>query len=232
MKKVGIIGGMSWQSTLEYYRNLNELSEKYGNGFSTIDIIIYSLNFREVEFLQRKNDWEGIEKLVSVAAVNLERAGADFLIIASNTIHKVLPAVKKRVIIPFYSIIDAIAEEIISRGGKKVALFGTRFTMEEDFYRSWLEKKSGAKILIPEKDDRERIDDIIYKELTKNIISEKSRMEVISIIAKMKKVGADGVILGCTELPLLISDEISPLSVYNSTEIHIKKSFAYSLNED
>ncbi len=232
MKRVGIIGGMSWQSTIEYYRGLNALSEKYGNGFSTIDIIIYSLNFRDIENFQRLNDWDSIEKMVSLAAVNLERAGAAFLIIASNTIHKILPYVKMRVEIPFLSIVDAIGDEINRRENKKVALLGTRFTMEEKFYIKGLSEKTKAEIIVPEKKDREIIDRIIFEELTKDIISDKSRSVLLNIIEKLKKDGADGVILGCTELPLIISQEISPISLFNSTEIHIKKAFEFALKDN
>ncbi len=232
MKRVGIIGGMSWQSTIEYYRGLNALSEKYGDGFSTIDIIIYSLNFKDVENFQRLNDWDSIEKLVSLAAVNLERAGADFLIIASNTIHKILPYLKMRVEIPFLSIIDAVGDEINRRGGKKVALFGTRFIMEEKFYIHGLKEKTNAEIIVPEKKDRNTIDRIIFEELTKDIINDKSKKVLLNIIKKLKKEGADGVILGCTELLSIISQEISPISVFDSTNIHIKKTFEFALKDN
>ena len=229
MKKIGIIGGMSWQSSVEYYIGLNELSEAYGNGFSAVDIILYSLNFNEIESLQSKGDWEGVKDRVLLAALNLEKAGADFLIIASNTIHKILPKIKGNLKISFISIIDAIAEEIKRKRIDKVALFGTRFTMEEDFYKDELEKKSGSEILIPDKNDRRKIDGIIYNELTKNIIKKESKETIKSIINKMMEKGAKGVILGCTELPLLISQEDSSIYIFNSTEIHIRKSFIFSL---
>ncbi len=229
MKTIGIIGGMSWQSSVEYYIGLNELSEAYGNGFSTVDIILYSLNFNEIESLQSKGDWEGVKERVLSAALNLEKAGADFLIIASNTIHKILPKIKGNLKIPFISIIDAIAEEIKRKRIDRVALFGTRFTMEEDFYKDELGEKSEAEILIPDKDDRRKIDGIIYNELTKNIIKKESKEAIKSIINKMMEKGAKGVILGCTELPLIISQEDSPVYIFNSTEIHIRKSFQFSL---
>ncbi len=232
MKKIGIIGGISWQSTVEYYKILNELSEKKGDGFSTVDIIIYSLNFHNIEQLQKKNDWEGIKNIVKDVSLKLVKAGADVLIIASNTIHKILPDLRDIKDIKYISIIDAIAEFIKNKRLQKVALFGTKWTMEEDFYRTELSKKSGAEIIIPEKNDRETINTIIFTELTKNIINPESRIKMMKIIEKTGNEGAQAIVLGCTELPLLISEQDSPLMVLDSTKIHTEYTFNFIEKND
>ena len=221
MRRVGIIGGVSWQSTIDYYRGLNELSEKAGDGFSTVDIIIYSLNFQMVEELQRKGDWKSMTKIIEEISIKLIGAGAELISIASNTLHKILPDIKGKIRVPFISIIDAVAETIKEKQIKKTALLGTRFTMKEGFYKEELSEKTETEIIIPDEKDMGIVDDIIFNELTKNIINQSSKKKISDIIDKMVKRGAEGVILGCTELPLLISEGETSAFVLNSTKIHI-----------
>src|SRR6056297_2628598 len=203
MKRAGIIGGMSWESTLEYYKIMNqEVKRKLGKLHSA-DMLIYSFDFEDIEVMQHQDDWEGLAEAMVNSAKDLVAAGADFIVIATNTMHKLAPEIVMEVNVPLLHIADATAVEIKKRNFSKVALLGTRFTMEGKFYREKLENEHNIEVIVPDLEDRKYIHSIIYNELCLGEIKEESRKKFEKIISKMKELGAQGVILGCTEIPLL-----------------------------
>lgn len=221
MKTIGLIGGMSWESTLEYYRIINETIKEKLNKLHSAKIIMYSVDFEEIELLQHKGKWDELGKIMAEIAKTLERAGADFIVICTNTMHKVAQEVEKSVRIPLLHIVDVTAEKIKAQGLKKVALLGTKFTMEDNFYRDRL-KKHGIEAIIPEEEERQIVHDVIFKELCLGEIKESSKEKFKKIIDNLAKKGAEGVILGCTEIPLLIKQEDVELPIFDTTEIHAK----------
>ncbi len=221
MKTIGLIGGMSWESTLEYYRIINETIKEKLNKLHSAKIIMYSVDFEEIELLQHKGKWDELGKIMAEIAKTLERAGADFIVICTNTMHKVAEEVEKSVRIPLLHIVDVTAEKIKAQGLKKVALLGTKFTMEDNFYRDRL-KKHGIEAIIPEEEERQIVHDVIFKELCLGEIKESSKEKFKKIIDNLAKKGAEGVILGCTEIPLLIKQEDVGLPIFDTTEIHAK----------
>jgi len=228
MKTIGLIGGMSWQSTVEYYRIINELvSEKLGKLHSA-KCLIYSFDFEEVAEMQRKGDWEEMGKLLAMAAMNLENCGAEVELICTNTMHKVADAVSDSISVPLINIIDVTAEEINSKGLKTVGLLGTKFTMEDGFYTERL-GKHGISVLIPEPEEREFVHDVIFNELCKGIIRTESKKRFLEIVSGLEEKGAEGIILGCTEIPLLISKKDVSVEVFDTTFIHSKKAVEFSL---
>ncbi len=230
MKTIGLIGGMSWESSLEYYRIVNEEVKKKLGGFHSAKCIMYSVDFAEIEELQRLGDWEKAGWILSQTALSLEAAGADFLVLCTNTMHKVAPAIESAVSIPLLHIADPTAERIKARGFKRVGLLGTRFTMEDDFYRGRLEKKHGLEVMIPEETDRQMIHQVIYYELCDGRLQEESRKKFRTVIEKMAAGGAQGVILGCTEIGLLVKEKDSPLPVFDTTVIHAEAAVEYALS--
>ncbi len=230
MKTIGLIGGMSWESSLEYYRIVNEEVKKKLGGFHSAKCIMYSVDFAEIEELQRLGDWERAGWILSQTALSLEAAGADFLVLCTNTMHKVAPAIESAVSIPLLHIADPTAERIKARGFKKVGLLGTRFTMEDDFYRGRLEKKHGLEVIVPDENDRQMVHHVIYYELCDGRLQEESRKKFRSVIEKMAAAGAQGVILGCTEIGLLVKEKDSPLPVFDTTVIHAEAAVEYALN--
>ena len=231
MKTIGLIGGMSWESSLEYYRIINEtIKEKLG-GFHSAKSIMYSLDFEEVEKLQHQGKWDEATRLMIDAALRIEKAGADFIVICTNTMHKMAEEVQKSINTPLLHIVDATAEKIKARGVRKVGLLGTRFTMEEDFYKGRLLKKHGIEVIIPEEEGRRIIHDILYKELCLGEIKKLSRDKFKEIIESLVIEGAKGIILGCTEIPLLIDQENFEIPLFDTTTIHAKKAVEYALGE-
>ncbi len=230
MKTIGLIGGMSWESSLEYYRIVNEEVKKKLGGFHSAKCIMYSVDFAEIEELQRLGDWERAGWILSQTALSLEAAGADFLVLCTNTMHKVAPAIESAVSIPLLHIADPTAERIKARGFKKVGLLGTRFTMEDDFYRGRLEKKHGLEVIVPDENDRQMVHHVIYYELCDGRLQEEARKKFRSVIEKMAAAGAQGVILGCTEIGLLVKEKDSPLPVFDTTVIHAEAAVEYALN--
>jgi len=232
MKRAGIIGGMSWESTLEYYRIMNqEVKRKLGKLHSA-DMLIYSFDFEDIEIMQHKDDWEGLSKAMVDAAKDLVAAKADFIVIATNTMHKLAPDIVKEVNVPLLHIADATADEIKKNNFKKVALLGTRFTMEGKFYREKLEKEHNIEVIVPDLEDRKYIHNVIYSELCLGEIKEESRKKFERIIEKLKNEGAQGVILGCTEIPLLIKQDTSPLPIFDTSTIHAKAAVKFALEGD
>jgi len=231
MKTIGLIGGMSWESTAEYYRIINEaVKEKLGRLHSA-KIAMYSVDFEEVEQLQHQGKWDKATNLMIDAAKRVERSGADFVLICTNTMHKMADDVAANISIPLLHIADATAEKITSLGLNEIGLLGTKFTMEQDFYKGRLKEKFGIRVVIPNESDREIVHNVIYKELCLGAIKDSSREQVKAIINRLSDNGAQGIILGCTELPLLIKQEDCPIPLFDTTVIHAKAAIDYALKD-
>jgi aspartate racemase len=228
MKCIGLIGGMSWESSVEYYKILNEEIKNILGGFNSVECILWSVNFEEIELYQRTNEWEKCGQILNNAAKNLEKAGAELIILCTNTMHKVADLMLKDITIPFLHIADMTADEIIKEGINVVGLLGTKYTMSEDFYKSKLIER-GIHVIIPEEKEQNIINEIIYNELCKGIIKDNSRKEYINIINKMIKDGGKGIILGCTEIGLLVKQKDVSVKIFDTTIIHAKKAIEYSL---
>ncbi|BDU49496.1 aspartate/glutamate racemase family protein [Haliovirga abyssi] len=222
MKTIGLIGGMSWESSAEYYRIINEIVKNQLGDLHSCKSIMYSVDFAEIEKLQHDGKWNELTSIMIKAAQSLESAGADNLIICTNTMHKMANEVQESVRVPLIHIADATGECINKKGYKKVGLLGTKFTMGEEFYRGRLEEKFGIEVLVPSEEDQKVVHKIIYDELVKGVINEQSRKEYKNIIDKFRSQGAEGVILGCTEIPLLIKQEDSSIEIFDTTMIHAK----------
>jgi amino-acid racemase len=223
VKLIGIIGGMSWESSLEYYRIMNETVRATLGGWHSARVLMYSVDFHEIEAHQRSGDWKAAAEMLSEAAVSLEKGGAELIVIATNTMHKIAPEVKASVAIPLVHIADGVAEAITKQGLKTVGLLGTRFTMEEDFLKGYLETEYALQIIIPEADEMTLVHDVIYNELCLGTVSPNSKRSYIEIIHRMAQRGAQGVILGCTEIPLLVQQADVALPLFDTTTIHAKK---------
>ena len=229
MKTVGLLGGMSWESTVTYYQIINKTVKEKLGGLHSAKILMYSVDFAEIEKLQASGNWEQSAEILADAAWRLEKAGADFIVICTNTMHKVAPQIQSRITIPILHIADATADELTKADIKTVALLGTKYTMTQDFYKRRINDKN-IKVLIPKDEDIEIVNHVIYDELCRGIISENSRQEYIRIISSLQKKGAQGVILGCTEIGLLISQKDSPIPVFDTTLIHARKAALETLN--
>lgn len=229
MKTIGLIGGMSWQSTLQYYRFLNEMVQQRLGGSHSAKVLLGSVDFHEVEQLQKAGAWDKAGELLSEYALKLERAGADVVLIGANTMHKVAPAVEAKLKIPLLHVVDATAAEIKRQGCKLVGLLGTRYTMEQPFYRERLTERHQLEAIIPDADERTTIHRVIYEELQHGVLREESRDAFRGIIRKLAVRGADGVILGCTEIPLLIGPKDSPIPVFDTTAIHAQAAVDWAL---
>ncbi|SDB44512.1 aspartate/glutamate racemase family protein [Butyrivibrio sp. INlla16] len=219
MKTIGIIGGMSWESTVTYYEIINKEVVRRLGGFHSAKILMYSVDFAELEENMGKGNWQGNAEILTDAAARLEKAGADFIVIATNTMHKLVPDIEKKISIPILHIADAASGAIKQNGIKKVGLLGTRFTMTQDFVIERL-KDAGLEVFVPDERDMEIVDNVIFNELCLGKILDTSRNEYKRIIGKMKQQGAEGVILGCTEIGMLIKDEDSALPTFDTTIIH------------
>ncbi len=231
MKTIGLIGGMSWESTVPYYRIINRtLAERLG-GLHSAKLLLYSVDFQEIEELQRTDRWDQAADLLADGAARLEKAGVDFLVICTNTMHKVAPALEARVGIPLLHIADATAEAILGAGFRKVGLLGTRFTMEQAFYRSRLEDRHHLEVVVPPAADREIVHRVIYQELCLGKVLESSRREYRRIIADLVAAGVQCVILGCTEISLLVQPEDSTVPLFDTTELHARATALYALRE-
>ena len=220
MKTIGLIGGMSWESTLHYYQSLNEQVKQRLGGLHSAKIVLYSVDFHDIEQLQRTGQWDEAGVRLATAARALEAAGADVLVLCTNTMHKVAPAIEAAVAIPFLHIADPTAEAIKHAGLQRIALLGTRFTMEEDFYCGRLVAQHGLQVIVPEAPDREIVHNVIYNELCLGVIRESSRQAYREIIARLVAKGAQGIILGCTEIAMLVSPADSPVPVFDTTQLH------------
>jgi aspartate racemase len=222
MKTIGLLGGMSWESTINYYRIINEEVKNKLGGLNSAKICMYSVNFEEVEKFMRIGDWKTVGEKLSIAAAKIENGGADFLLICTNTMHIVAPEIEKNISIPILHIADATADEIKKNKIESIGLIGTKPTMEEDFYKKRLEKKHGINVLIPNESDRQIVHDVIFKELCLGKINTDSKKEYIRIIHNLEEQGAQGIILGCTEIILLVQPNDISVPVFDTTEIHAK----------
>jgi len=222
MKTIGLVGGMSWESTLEYYRVINQHTKERMGGFHSAKLVLYSVDFAEVESAQHEGRWDDLTRLMIDAAQRVERAGAELLLICTNTMHKMADDVQKNIGIPLLHIVDVTASAIKSRSIKRVGLLGTRFTMEQDFYKQRLVQKHGLDVLIPEEKEREDIHRILYNELCLGEIKERSKGIFRSIIANLEARGAQGIILGCTEIPLLVSQAEYKIPLFDTTTLHAR----------
>ena len=223
MKTVGLLGGMSWESTVGYYRAINEGVKNKLGGLHSAQITMVSVDFGPIEKLQHQGDWEGTALILAEAAKRIEAAGADFLLICTNTMHKVAPQIEQAIKIPILHIADATAETLIRNNIKTVGLLGTAFTMEQDFYKGRLEDKYGLKVIIPNADDRKIVHNIIYNELCLGKIELTSKHEYLRIISELSLSGAEAIILGCTEISMLVKQSDTNVPLYDTTEIHAKK---------
>jgi len=229
MKKIGMIGGMSWESSIEYYRLMNLKVRETLGGLHSAECIMYSFDFADIEFLQSSGKWDESAELMLQTARRLEGAGADFVIICTNTMHKNADFVAEHIGIPLLHIADATADEVKRLGLKAVGLLGTQFTMEEDFYKGRLADKYQLEVLVPDRKAREEINRIIYEELCRGIIRPESRAFYRNAIENLVKRGAGGIILGCTEIGLLVKPEDSPAPVFDTTEIHAAAAARFAL---
>ena len=229
MKTIGLIGGMSWESTVTYYQLINETIKRELGGLHSAKILLYSVDFAEIEEYQAKGEWDKSAKVLSQIAVNLEKAGADFIVICTNTMHKVVPEMKKHITIPIIHIAEAAAETLRLQGITKVGLLGTKYTMTQDFYKNKL-IEAGIEVVIPDAEGVEIVNDIIYKELCLGVISETSKKKYLEIIDRLESRGAQGIILGCTEIGLLVQQKDTELPVFDTTHIHAMKAALFSIS--
>lgn len=228
MKTIGLLGGMSWESTLGYYRKINEGVKDTLGGLHSAKIVLYSVDFEPIEQLQHAGDWDGTAKILCEAAKNIQAAGADILLICTNTMHKVAPEIEAAIQIPLLHIADATAEVLVNEGIKSVGLLGTAFTMEQDFYKGRLTNKYGLHVLVPDESDRALVHKVIYKELCLGKVESNSKAEYLRIIDALAAKGAEAVILGCTEIGMLVNQEDTTVRLLDTTEIHAEKAVEYA----
>jgi aspartate racemase len=232
MKIIGIIGGMSWESSAVFYKAINQkIKAKLGNSHSA-KCLMYSVDFAEIAHLQHTNNWEQLALIMIDAAQKLEKGGADFVVLCTNTMHLLAKEIEDNISIPFIHIADATALEIKNYNVKKVGLLGTKFTMEQDFFKTRIIEKQNIETIIPNENQREIVHNIIYEELVKGIINPESREKYLEIIEDLIQQGAEGIILGCTEISLLITTEYTPHILFDTTEIYASKAVKLSVEEN
>ncbi len=230
MKTIGLIGGMSWESSIEYYRIINQTTREKLGGLHSAKSLMYSVEFAEIENLQHQNRWDDAANILIKAARSLEKGGADFALICTNTMHKLYEEVQEQIQIPLLHIADATAQAIKSSGMDKIGLLGTRFTMEEDFYKGRLIEKYDLKVIIPTSEEMDQVHRVIYDELCAGIIEQSSRQIYTDIIKRLIAAGAQGIILGCTEIGLLVKPEDSSVPLFDTTEIHAQAAVKFALD--
>jgi aspartate racemase len=222
MKSIGLIGGLSWESTSTYYTLINQQTKHRLGGLHSAKIIMNSVDFAEIEDLQRQGGWQQTAILLGNAAQSLESAGADFFLICANTMHIVAEEVEAMASIPVLHIAEATAGELVNDGRKKVGLLGTRYTMEKDFYKQRLKDKFDIEVVVPDEAQREILHNIVYEELCLGIIADESRNKVLAMIDSLHQQGAECIILGCTEIPLLVTQQDTDIPLYDTTAIHAR----------
>ena len=228
LKTIGLIGGMSWESAVTYYKIINETVKEKLGGLHSAKCILYSVDFQEIEECQANGNWKKSGEILGEAANNLEKAGADFIVICTNTMHKVINQIKEKISIPILHIAEMTAEKILEKGLKNIALLGTKYTMEQDFYKSKLIEK-GINVIIPDKNDIEIINKVIYDELCLGTINSNSKKKFLEIVDKLRSKGAEGIILGCTEIGLLIKNEDTDVPLFDTAVIHAEEAAIYSI---
>jgi aspartate racemase len=229
LKTIGLVGGMSWESTLEYYRIINEkVKEKLG-GFHSAKIVLYSVDFAEIEMLQHRGEWDRASVILAEAFRAVERAGADVALLCTNTMHKVFDEIQKAVRMPLIHIADVTGEAVKAKGLARLGLLGTRFTMEQEFYKGKLVRDYGLDVLVPDEADRQMIHGILYNELCLGTVKEASREVFRKIIARLEARGAQGIILGCTEIPLIVAQKDYALPLFDTTALHAEAAVEFAL---
>lgn len=231
MQTIGLIGGMSWESSQTYYRLINQGVREALGGLHSARVILYSVDFAEIEMLQRQGDWETTAAILGSAGGALETAGADFLVLCTNTMHKVAPQIERAVSIPLLHIADATARALQDNGVSRVGLLGTRFTMEQAFYRDRLQEQ-GIEVVVPEESQRAQVHSVIFDELCLGRIDPDSKSAYLDVIGSLVERGAQGVVLGCTEISLLIQAADTPVPLYDTTAIHAEQALRHALSMD
>lgn len=230
MKTIGLLGGMSWESTIGYYRLINRGVAQALGGLHSARIALYSVDFAPIEKLQHAGDWQGAADLLSEAALQVQAAGADFLVLCTNTMHKVAGEIEAALDIPLLHVADATADVLQREGITKVGLLGTAFTMEQDFYRKRLRERHVLEVLIPDEEDRALVHKVIFRELCRGRTVGQSKSEYLRIIAQLAEQGAEAVILGCTEIGLLVEQSDTPVKLFDTTVLHAEKAVEYALS--
>ena len=230
MKTIGLLGGMSWESTAGYYRAINQGIRNKLGGLHSAKIAMVSVDFEPIEKLQMSGDWDGTAEILIQAAKGVEAAGADFLLICTNTMHKIAPQIEQSINIPILHIADATAEKLLNQGIKTVGLLGTAFTMEHDFYKGRLSEPYGLNVLVPNDSDREIVHNVIYQELCLGEVKQASKQEYLRIIDALAEQGAEAVILGCTEIGMLVKQSDTDVMLLDTTEVHGQKAVEYALH--
>ncbi|MFS4491952.1 aspartate/glutamate racemase family protein [Maribacter sp. 2308TA10-17] len=231
MKKIGLIGGITWQSTQLYYQYLNTIVAELLGDKHSCECILESVNFAEISAKQGKGEWNALHQQMTEIAVRLENAGAEIILVCANTMHLSADSIKEKINIPLLHIAEVTGKALQEKGCQKVLLLGTKYTMELDFYKDTIKNQFGIEVIIPSKEDREVVHQVIYTELAKGIISEDSKKQYLEIIEKSESEGAEGVILGCTEIPLLIQPEDCDIPVFDTTKIHAQAAVSFALEE-
>jgi len=229
MKLLGLIGGMSWENTIEYYRVINQMVNERLGGWNSAKILLYSVDFEEIITLQNNNEWDKISDIVSNICIKLEKAGCSAIMICSNTMHKIADQVQTRISIPLINVIDETAKVIKAKNMKNIGLLGTKFTMEEDFYTHKLKYDYNLNPIVPVEKDRKYIHEAIYNQFAKGLFLDKTKQKFLKIIKNLKDRGSEGIILGCTEIPLLIKQEDVNIPLFDTLEIHLKSAVDFCL---
>ncbi|MBK8026874.1 MAG: aspartate/glutamate racemase family protein [Chloroflexi bacterium] len=229
MRTIGLIGGMSWESSLEYYRLINQFTRDHLGGQNNARTLMYTVNFHDIETMQREGRWDDAGAALAEAAQRLERGGADFVVLCTNTMHKVASAIEAAVDIPLLHIASATADRVVKAGISSIGLLGTAYTMEQDFYKGILRDRYGLNVLIPDADERAVVHGIIYDELCLGVVKDASRTAFAQIMAGLEARGAQGIILGCTEIALLVRPDDSRVPQFDTTRIHCEESVAWAL---
>lgn len=229
MRMVGLLGGMSWESTAIYYRSMNEIARDRLGGLHSARLLVWSVDFADVADRQHAGDWDGAANLLIDAARRLEQAGAEALVICTNTMHKVAPEIEAAIAVPLIHIADATAAAVKAAGCRRPALLATRFTMEHDFYKGRVRERHGIEALVPDENGREIVHRVIYDELCRGIVRQQSKDSYLAEIERLRMGGADGVILGCTEVGMLIGPEDVALPVFDTTRLHAEAAMAFAL---
>lgn len=229
MKTIGMLGGMSWESTLSYYKAINEGVKEGLGGLHSAKILLHSVDFAEIEKLQHQGEWDKTAIILTQAAQGVEKAGADFLMICTNTMHKVAAEIEEGISIPLLHIADATAEQLVLDNIQCVGLLGTGFTMRESFYKGRITEKYGLDVIVPNEEDQKVVHDIIYGELCLGKIVEQSREQYLKVIDRLKSEGAEAVILGCTEIALLVQQQHTSVPLYDTTQIHASAAVQFAL---
>jgi aspartate racemase len=230
MKTIGMLGGMSWESSIEYYRIINQVTRQRLGGLHSANLVMVSVDFAPIELLQSQDRWEEAAEVLAASARQVQAAGADFLLIATNTMHKVYPQIQAALEIPVVHIADATAHKIREAGLERIGLLGTIYTMQQDFYKGRLQEQYGLDIIVPGESDQRQVDQVIFEELVLGIIREESREMFSQVIQGLIGMGAQGIILGCTEIPLIVNPEDFDVPIFDTTYIHAETAVDIALN--